>query len=147
MRTVSSISPLALLPPLFFVCNPLHSLMKSATPTAVIMADTFFGGCAYLDSNNNGEIDPDDQRLEDALFFVTLNGGYGFRAVTFKNGCATVTIPGGLGEESWPVTVRMEAPEGTGYERLSPGEVVLEYPKGHADFLFADPQGGQAPSE
>jgi hypothetical protein len=140
MKSVLRISPLALIPLLLFVCNPLQSLTKSVTPTAVIMADTFFGGCAYLDSNNNGEIDPDDQRLEDAMFFVTLNGGYGFRAVTFKNGCATVTIPGGLGKESWPVTARMEPPEGSGYELLSPGEVVLEYPKEHADFLFVDPQ-------
>ncbi len=143
MRSMPRISPLILIPFLSLVCNPLHSLTKSATPTAMIMADTFFGGCAYLDSNDNGQIDPDDQRLEDALFSVALSGEGGFRAFTFKNGCATVTVPGGLGEESWPVTVRMEPPEETHYDLLSPAEVVLEYPKGHADFLFTDSQPSQ----
>jgi len=111
-------------------CNDLQSIDE---------ADTFFSGCAYLDSNSNREIDPDDRGLKDAVFVVTLKGGAGFGAFTSESGCALVTVPGGLSEESWPITARMEPPEGSGYELVSPAEVVLEYPDCQADFLFTNP--------
>jgi hypothetical protein len=111
---------------------------QTATPTARILADSFFFGCAYLDANGNGTLDSDDPGLADAMFLIALNGGGGFGAPTSGSGCATITIPGGLGEESWPVTARMEPPQESGYELVSPAEVVLERPESHADFLFAD---------
>jgi hypothetical protein len=110
----------------------------AATPTSGVLADTFFGGCAYLDSNGNGEIDAVDQVVEGARFVVTLREGIGFGATTSTRGCATVVVPGGLREESWPVTVRMEPPEESTYELVSPAEVVLQFPYGSADFLFAE---------
>ena len=139
MRFLLAIIPLALLIFLLCSCICLSSSMEPATPTIGILADTFFGGCAYLDSNSNGKIDPDDQPVEDALFVVTLREGAGFGATTSASGCATVVVPGGLPEESWPVTVRMEPPEESGYELVSPVEAVLEYPDTSADFLFAEP--------
>ena len=70
---------------------------------------------------------------------VTLREGIGFGDSTAASGCATIVVPGGLSEESWPVRVRMEPPEETSYELVSPAEVVLEHPDGYADFLFANP--------
>lgn len=136
------IIPLTLVSFLLCSCNPQHDSIEpaTATPTPRVFADTFFSGCAYLDSNDNGEIDPDDLLLEDAMFVVTLNGGAGFGGLTSENYCATVTVPGGLDEKFWPVTVRMEPPEGTGYQLVSPAEIVVEYPEDHADFLFTNPQ-------
>jgi hypothetical protein len=58
-------------------------------------------------------------------------------ANTMDSGCATVTVPGGIGEKYWPVTVRVKPPEGTEYELVGPAEITLEYPESHADFLFA----------
>jgi hypothetical protein len=122
---------------LLCACGGQGGLLNPATPTVPVLADTFFHGCAYLDSNGNGEIDADDQKLKNGMFLVALNGGAGFGAPTTEGGCATVTIPGGIGEESWPVAARMEPPEETGYELVGPAEIVLEYPESHADFLFA----------
>ena len=142
MRFLSKIIPLTLISFLLCSCNGQHDSMEpaTATPTLGVLADTFFSGCAYLDSNGNGEIDPDDPLLENAVFVVTLNGGAGFGGLTSENYCASVTVPGGLNEKFWPVTVRMESPEGTGYELVGPAEIELEYPDDHADFLFINPQ-------
>ena len=142
MGFLLKIIPLTLISFLLCSCDDQHDSMgpATATPTPGVFADTFFSGCAYLDSNRNGEIDPDDPLLEDAVFVVTLNGGAGFRGLTSENYCATATVPGGLDEKFWPVTVRMEPPEGTGYQLISPAEIVLEYPEDHADFLFTNPQ-------
>jgi hypothetical protein len=125
---------------LLCACSGLQNPIKSATPTVGILADSFFFGCAYLDSNGNGKTDPDDQGLEEATFVVALNDAGGFVASTPEDGCATIVVPGGLNADSWPVTTRMEPPEETGYELVSPAEVVLEYPESHADFLFTDVQ-------
>jgi hypothetical protein len=111
---------------------------QAVTPTAAILADTFFFGCAYLDENGNGEIDPDDPGLEDALFAVSMQGVMGFSAYTFADGCATIVIPGGLGQDAWPVTAQMQPPAESNLEWVGPVEVVLAYPESHADFLFAE---------
>jgi hypothetical protein len=111
-----------------------------STPTAVVLADSFFYGCAYLDANGNDEIDDEDPGLKGATFVVTLKGGAGFGAPTPDNGCVTIVVPGGLGDDDWPVTTRMEPPEDS--DALSEGsvEVVLEKPQSHADFLFVEGQ-------
>lgn len=113
------------------------------TPTAEILADSFFFGCAYLDANGNGEIDPDDPGLEAALFAFSMQGGMGFSAYTLDNGCATIVIPGGVGQDAWPVTARMQPPPENNLEWVSPAEVVLVHPESHADFLFAAAQSGE----
>jgi hypothetical protein len=131
--------PLALLSLLLCSCDDLPGSREPATPTPGILADTFFHGCAYLDSNSNGTPGPDAQAVGGAQFVVTLREGAGFGAFTGASGCATVVVPGGLSEESWPVTVSMEPPEEAGYLSVSPAKVVLEYPDTRADFLFAEP--------
>jgi hypothetical protein len=123
---------------IIFLLSACNNLTEAATSTPSILADSFFFGCAYLDSNRNGELDPDDQGLEEAMFVVTLRGVGGLGAPTPESGCAMVIIPGGLNEESWPVTTRMEPPPESSYELVSPAEVVLDYPESHADFLFTD---------
>jgi hypothetical protein len=138
MRFLSGITLLALIGLLLSSCNGQLNVAGPSTPTAtvVVLADTFFTGCAYLDTNGNKEIDSGDPLLERATFVVTLSGGAGFGALTSENRCAFITVPGGLGEEFWPVTARMEPPEGTGYQLTTPAEVVLDYPNSHSDFLF-----------
>ena len=124
--------------------------MPSATPddkattksTPKILADAFFFGHAYLDANGNGKIDADDPGLEGARFEVALSWGGGSVAFTGKSGSATIVIPGGLSEKDWPVRARMQPPPETSYQLVSP-EVVLEYPKSSADFLFTDSQPGE----
>jgi acetyl esterase/lipase len=109
-------------------CNP--ALSSRNTPTQEIYADTFFFGRAYVDSNANGKLDPEDTPLQDALFVAA-----GFRAKTGASGSATVVIPGGWGE---PVTASMAAPEEGGYRLIGPSQVELQAGKQtSADFLFA----------
>ena len=151
MRFASKCLSLALIGLLLCSCNrwtgpaeppPATPTLEVASPEAItpeVYADAFFTGCAYVDANGNGEIDAEDGELEGATLIVFLSIGAEFRART-AGYCATTVVPGGLGEDAWPVTLRMEPPEDTGYESLSPAEVVLEYPEGRANFLFAAPQ-------
>jgi hypothetical protein len=110
---------------------------SSASPET-ILADTFFFGCAYLDTNRDGEVDEGDQGIEDGRFVVDFNGKKGvFAASTGENGCATIVIPGGLSEKYWPVTGRMESL--SDYELISPEEVILEQSGSRrADFLYTN---------
>lgn len=121
-------------------CSRLQGTTESATPPTAVLAESFFFGCAYLDSNRNGTIESDDQGLEGARFVVALSRDREFAALTPEDGCATVVIPGGLGEDSWPVATRMEAPTETSLELADPAVVVLAYPESHADFLFTELQ-------
>jgi hypothetical protein len=115
------------------------------TPRATrkILADTFFFGHAYLDANGNDEIDEDDPGLKGALFMVSPSGGAGLTAYAGSDGSAFIVIPGGLRETDWPVMARMEPPPDSSYELVGPEEVVLEYPKSSADFLFTEAQQGE----
>jgi acetyl esterase/lipase len=98
------------------------------------MADTFFSGYAYLDSNDNRELDEDDAPLQGAMFYVL-----GFRDETDARGHALVTIPGGWDK---PAQASMAPPEGSGYELIGPQEVVLQQGvQNSAEFLFAEPSG------
>lgn len=121
-------------------CDLIERLLLPPTPTAVIMADWFFHGCAYVDANGNGEIDTDDEPLKGAMLLVSLKGRAGFGAPTASNGCATIVVPGGLNKESWPVTLSINPPtEDAGLELVKPTEHVLEYPDSSGDFLFSRP--------
>lgn len=57
------------------------------------LADAFFFGCAYLDTNDNRLMDEEDQPIKDAVFLVKLPAG-GMTARTGSDGCATMVIPG-----------------------------------------------------
>jgi acetyl esterase/lipase len=106
------------------------ALPSSLTPTPQVYADTFFFGHAYIDSNNNGALDPADSPLQGALFVAA-----GFRAKTDASGVATVVIPGGWDD---PITASMAAPEDGGYRLIGPDQVELQSgEQTSADFLFA----------
>ena len=102
-----------------------------------VLADTFFFGCAYLDANKNSVLDETDPKIPDMTFTITLAGGGGFSDRPAKDGCGMVIIPGGLKETHWPVTARMQPPEDASLELVDPAEILLDYPKTHADFLFS----------
>jgi len=105
-----------------------------ATETPAILADSFFSGVAYIDTNQNNKIDPNDEPLEGALFTAIGFGDY-----TNAKGSAFITIPGGWEE---PVNARMQAPEDSKYSLISPGEVILQSgKKSHAEYLFANTEG------
>jgi hypothetical protein len=101
------------------------------------MSDTFFSGCAHLDLNSNGEIDPDEPLLGGMTFAVTLPGGGGFGADTSEGECAFIVVPASLPAEAWPVLARMTVPDGAAYNLIGPPEVRLDYPETRADFLFS----------
>jgi hypothetical protein len=101
-----------------------------------VMSDTFFSGCAHLDENANGAIDPEEPLLGGMTFTVTLAGGGGFGADTSEGECAFITVPAALPAEAWPILARIAAPDGAAYEAIGPSEVTLEYPDTRADFLF-----------
>jgi len=103
----------------------------TATETPAILADSFFSGIAYIDTNQNNKIDPNDEPLEGALFTALSFGDY-----TDAKGSAFITIPGGWEEH---VIAHMQAPEDSQYSLISPGEVILQSgKKSHAEYLFAN---------
>ena len=113
-------------------CNLALPEQMEPTPTPEFYADTLFSGYAFIDSNNNGELDLDDKALEDALFQVNR-----FWEVTDSSGMALITIPGGLDK---PVSANMQAPDGSSFILITPTEVILESgKKNKAEFLFARP--------
>jgi hypothetical protein len=107
--------------------------ISAPTPTPQIFTDAAFSGCAYLDENGNGQVDPQDPGLQGLTFTVL---GWGDR--TSQDGCAFVLIPGGVSDHLWPVTVRMKPPEGAPYEPVGPTEIIVtkDSRQGHFDFLF-----------
>jgi len=118
----------------------LSACSTSATPTPVILADTFFTGCAFLDKNANGLVDSEDTPIGGMSFSVTLSEGTGFGALTSDNdGCASTIIPMGLPREAWPVVAQMKMPQTSTYIPIGEIRVTLEYPDTRADFLFSQP--------
>jgi hypothetical protein len=111
---------------------------SSATSTPVILADTFFTGCAFLDKNDNGLIDDKDIPIGGISFTVTMSDGTGFGEITSdSDGCATTIIPMGLPKESWPVLAQMTLPQTSAYIPIGDIKVTLDYPDTQVDFLFS----------
>ena len=100
----------------------LAGCAPTLAPTEPILVDSFFSGQALLDVNNNGQVDPEDTPLKDATFIVRMDGGGEFGALTDEEGRAFITVPGGA---FYPVTARMEAPEGSGLVAIEPSTVTL----------------------
>ena len=111
----------------------------TSTSFPYLVGDTFFTGCAYFDSNTNGEIDPDDTLLGGLAFVITLADGTRFVAETSENHCALATVPAALPPDAWPVVARIEAPEHMLYAPIGLSETMLECPEKDADFLFGLP--------
>ncbi len=109
-------------------CNAL-----SPTPTPVILADSFFSGYAFVDTNGNGQIDHADTPLKDAIFIVQLEGGE-FGALTDETGNAFVTVPAAV---QYPVILLMKPPKDSTLVLVGPLNIVREKVTGDkAIFLF-----------
>ncbi len=136
MQKLRLVSPFNLI--IFLLLAAACSGPVPATPTPHILADTFFSGKAFIDVNNNQEIDSTDLPLAGAQYVVA-----GWRASTDSNGYASVVIPGGWDQ---PVVAHMAPPEGSDYSLIGPNEVILQNGKTtSADFLFAGPLGSPEP--
>jgi len=108
------------------------------TFTPVIMVDFFFSARAFLDGNGNGVWDESDTPLEGARMGIRINKEqtYILGDQTGTDGCAQVWAPGGSIDV--PFTVRMVAPENSGYILI--GESEVEYKGGPSPrFLFRKP--------
>jgi hypothetical protein len=100
-----------------------------------ILADAFFHGRAYFDANGNGTVDSGDPPLQGAYFNAADSRGIDSGGRTNSEGRAMAWFPGG--GVTYPITLRMRAPNESEYVLLGPQEVVLQ--KGESatpDFLF-----------
>jgi hypothetical protein len=108
--------------------------LPTPTPTVQAIVDSFFSGYAYLDVNDNGELDPEDTPVENAMFIVTLQFGGEVGALTDKTGYAFIVAPGGA---DYPVTMRMEPPKDTPLKLIGPSEIIHELADENPKFLFS----------
>ena len=106
------------------------------SPGAVLEWDLI--ACAIIDTDGNGEVDTNDERLPGGQLQVDLAGGVGFGGITGQDGCAEITLPGTPGDEAgiYPITMQMLAPVGSSYRHVWPEVVTLVYPETSAAFLF-----------
>jgi len=113
-------------------CN----IPSATTPTPAIqpIVDAFFSGYAYLDVNGNGELDPEDTPVENAMFIVTLQFGGEVGALTDKTGCAFIVAPGGA---DYPVKMRIEAPKDSNLKLIGPSEITHDLADEAPKFLFS----------
>ena len=102
--------------------------------TQPVQGHSFFSGEALLDENNNGQVDAEDKPVANATFIVTLQDGTGFGGQTDDTGKAFVTIPASV---DYPVTVHMEAPEGSALEIIEPSSFTVSEASGTITFLFS----------
>lgn len=105
-----------------------------APPTVQPLADSAFSGYAYLDVNNNGQLDDEDEPLEGATFYVAINGVRAFGAATDKNGYAFILIPSSV---EYPVTLSMDAPKDSNLKSVGFSEVSYMPADETPKFLFS----------
>lgn len=118
-------------------CNSSDSLdAPDPTPSAEILADTFFSGCAYLDQDGDEAIDPGEPLLGGLTFTITLASGAGFGDETSAGHCAFIVVPSALPADAWPIVARMTADEGLNYKPIGSSTATLEFPQIRAEFLF-----------
>ncbi|HNS62685.1 MAG TPA: hypothetical protein PKK96_16935 [Anaerolineales bacterium] len=128
-----SFRKLAIIAMLLSLVTGCNFLSPTPTPDVRPLVDAFFSGYAYLDVNDNGEIDSEDTPIENATLIVTLQGGMEIGDTTDENGNAFITVPGGV---DYPVTLRMEAPKDSNLKLIGPSSVT--YPSDEqANFLFS----------
>ena len=108
--------------------------LQTATPTIEPIVDSFFSGYAYLDVNDNGELDAEDTPVEGAAFIVTLQFGGEVGAFTDSTGYAFIVVPGGA---DYPVTMRMEPPKDNDLKLIGPTEVIQDQADPAPKFLFS----------
>jgi hypothetical protein len=118
-----------------FVVLFLLTTACSAQPTEpVVLADSAFSGLALLDANGNGEIDSEDTPVENAAFYVEIDGVKVFGDTTDETGNAFILIPGGV---EYPVNIIMEAPADSSLKPVTPSMVTLSESAGATQFLFS----------
>ena len=127
MRNITLVTILAFV--MLAGCAP-----EPASPTVQAIVDSFFSGYAYLDANDNGELDPEDTPVENATFIVTLQFGGEVRATTDKTGYAFIVAPGGV---DYPVKMRMEPPKDSTLKLIGPSEITHELADENPKFLFS----------
>jgi hypothetical protein len=115
------------------LCGCAKTSLESnpSTPTVAPMVDSFFYGYAYLDANNNGQIDESDTPLSDVQFTANDANGASAGGKTDSEGRAMAWWPS---ESQYPVTLRMTPMQG--YTLVGPEEVDLEQGASNAKFLF-----------
>jgi hypothetical protein len=112
----------------------LISCAPVPTPTVQPIVDSFFSGYAFLDVNDNGELDSEDTPVEGAAFIVTLQFGGEVGAFTDKTGYAFIVAPGGV---DYPVKMRMEPPKDGTLKLIGPSEITHELADEAPRFLFS----------
>lgn len=105
-----------------------------STPTQPVLADAAFSAQALLDVNANGQIDPEDTPVAGAVFYVEINGTRAFGDTTDETGNAFILVPGGV---EYPITVGIEAPEGSTLKLITPSTVSISASAGPVQFLFS----------
>ncbi len=96
--------------------------------------DSFFSGYAFVDTNDNGQVDAGDAPLKDAVFTVQLEGLGGVGALTDESGMAFLVIPGGV---EYPVVLSMKPPKDSAYILIGPSSITRTSGGGKkAEFLF-----------
>ena len=106
----------------------------TSQPTEPTLADSAFSGQAFLDANNNGQIDTEDTPVADATFYVVINGVKAFGKTTDETGNAFILIPGGV---EYPLDVRMDAPKDSALKSITPSTVTVSATTGTVQFLFS----------
>jgi len=107
-----------------------------------VQADAFFHGRAYVDTNGNGKVDSEDTPLEGARFSAEDSRGVGNSDWTGSDGRGMAWFVGG--GVHYPVTLRIQPPEGSGLVVVGAEELVLQDgDKPSVEFLFAP---GPSPS-
>ena len=99
-----------------------------------VLADSAFSGQALLDANGNGQIDSEDTPIENATFYVALDGVKVFSETTDETGNAFILVPGGV---EYPVNVVMEAPKDSPLKPITPSTVTVSEGISSTQFLFS----------
>jgi len=129
MKKIRKLACVIFLSVAFAGCN-----LPIPTPAVQPIVDSFFSGYAFIDTNDNGELDEDDAPLENAMFIVTLQFGGEVGALTDKTGYAFIVAPGGA---DYPVTMRMEPPKDSTLKLIGPSEIIHDLADENPKFLFS----------
>jgi hypothetical protein len=124
-------------------CVPLAAPESpEPSPSEPVLEDSFFFGRAFLDTNQNGEVDSADRPLQGATFTARDAQGASGGGKTDADGHASAWWPG---KTRYPVELRMEPPEGSAYQPVGSNPVILTEGS-TAEFLFTDPAAGDPPA-
>ena len=118
--------------------GPLNGIQNPDAPAPETAQEWVVMACALIDTNGNGEVDAEDERLAGGQLMIDLADGAGFGGVTDHEGCASAALPGAPGDQVgvYPIRLQMLAPAGSSYRHVRAETVTLLYPDTSAAFLF-----------